>query len=307
MVSVIRAEDIGFSRDCDYPLPYRLPCSLRERARIGRKSGLSDLGINLVKLPPGQWSSHLHWHSQNEEAVYILDGELILYTSKGREIVKERDWILFPAGVAIAHHLINESQSVAVYIEMGSNKPLDDCIYPQSEELTNLMHLSTSRLSTNTRDIDPYHPGDPSEVSKEFVVRPMRIVDAPAVVNFLGAHPEVALCGWETNETMAAAIAQSSSACFVAEKDGCLIGAVVAGSFGVRASISHLAVHADYRRRGVARKLAKVVIQRFKAQGILRVLVWCFMESLAAIKFWQSEGFGMLSSDRLFQLDIGTV
>src|SRR5260370_14293246 len=35
-------------------------------------------GVNLMTLPPGNWSSQRHWHSHEDEFVYLLEGELVL-------------------------------------------------------------------------------------------------------------------------------------------------------------------------------------------------------------------------------------
>ena len=39
---------------------------------------LRDFGVNLMTLPPGGWSSQRHWHSDEDEFVYVLEGELKL-------------------------------------------------------------------------------------------------------------------------------------------------------------------------------------------------------------------------------------
>jgi uncharacterized cupin superfamily protein len=64
----------------DYPAPYGEPVSGRIRQALGRAGGLTDFGVNLVHLPPGAWSSQRHWHSHEEEFVYVLAGELTLVT-----------------------------------------------------------------------------------------------------------------------------------------------------------------------------------------------------------------------------------
>ena len=40
-----------------YPAPFDTPCAARARRRLGESSGLTDFGVNLLRLPPGTWSS----------------------------------------------------------------------------------------------------------------------------------------------------------------------------------------------------------------------------------------------------------
>jgi uncharacterized cupin superfamily protein len=66
-----------------YPSPYDAPCAARVRHRLGDAAGLTDFGVNLLRLPPGTWSSQRHWHAAEDEFVYILEGEVVLVTDVG--------------------------------------------------------------------------------------------------------------------------------------------------------------------------------------------------------------------------------
>lgn len=61
-----------------YPSPFDQACSTRTRRRLGDAGGLKDFGVNLMTLPPGAWSSQRHWHSHEDEFVYVLEGEVAL-------------------------------------------------------------------------------------------------------------------------------------------------------------------------------------------------------------------------------------
>jgi uncharacterized cupin superfamily protein len=87
---------------------------------------LSDFGVNLLRLPPGTWSSQRHWHSAEEEFVYVLEGELVLVTDAGEEILRAGDCAGFKAGIHDGHHLQNRTNRDAVVLEVGSRKPEDD-------------------------------------------------------------------------------------------------------------------------------------------------------------------------------------
>src|SRR3954471_4042151 len=68
---------------CPYPQPFDEPCAGRTRRRLGDAGGLRDFGVNLMHLPPGGWSAQRHWHSHEDEFVYVLEGELTLVEDDG--------------------------------------------------------------------------------------------------------------------------------------------------------------------------------------------------------------------------------
>ncbi|BCQ29385.1 cupin domain-containing protein (plasmid) [Caballeronia sp. NK8] len=103
-----------------YPPPFDAPCADRIRQRIGDAGGLSDFGVNLMRLPPGGWSSQRHWHSHEDEFVHVLEGELVLIEDEGETILRAGDSAAFPKGTGNGHHMINRSGKVAVYLEVGS-------------------------------------------------------------------------------------------------------------------------------------------------------------------------------------------
>jgi uncharacterized cupin superfamily protein len=67
-----------------YPPPFDTPCAERVRQRLGNAGGLTDFGVNLMRLPPGSWSSQRHWHSHEDEFVCVLEGEVTLVEDDGR-------------------------------------------------------------------------------------------------------------------------------------------------------------------------------------------------------------------------------
>ena len=108
-----------------YPAPFDRPCADRIRQRLGQAGGLTDFGVNLMRLPPGGWSSQRHWHSSEDELVYVLEGELTLIEDGGETVLRAGDCAAFPKGVANGHHMINRASVMAVYLEVGSRSPDD--------------------------------------------------------------------------------------------------------------------------------------------------------------------------------------
>lgn len=112
-----------------YPAPFHEPCSARIRRRLGDAGGLGDFGVNLLRLEPGVWSSQRHWHSAEDEFVFVLEGEVVLVTDKDEEVLRAGECAAFPKGVADGHHLVNRSQRVAAVLEIGSRSDRDLCTY----------------------------------------------------------------------------------------------------------------------------------------------------------------------------------
>jgi uncharacterized cupin superfamily protein len=113
-----------------YPAPYDAPCRERTRWRLGKAAGLTQFGVNRLLLPPGQWSSQRHWHHENDEFVMVLEGEVVLVTDAGEEVLRAGDCAGFPAGDRNGHHFQNRSGADALLLEVGSSFPGDVAEYP---------------------------------------------------------------------------------------------------------------------------------------------------------------------------------
>src|SRR5258708_23758689 len=94
-----------------YPSPFDEPCRARERKRLGDVAGLTQFGVNLLRLPPGAWSSQRHWHTGSDEFVYVIAGDVVLVTDEGEEVLRPGDAAGFKAGDANGHCLRNNSNS----------------------------------------------------------------------------------------------------------------------------------------------------------------------------------------------------
>ncbi|HEX4261062.1 MAG TPA: cupin domain-containing protein [Acetobacteraceae bacterium] len=109
-----------------YPPPFDLPCRARVRQRLGDAAGLGQFGVNLLTLLAGAWSSQRHWHSAEDEFVWVLEGEVVLVTDAGETVLRAGDCAGFPAGAADGHHLQNRSDRPARALEIGSRRPDSD-------------------------------------------------------------------------------------------------------------------------------------------------------------------------------------
>ena len=113
-----------------YPPPFDGPCKKRTWARLGDAAGLTQFGVNLLRLAPGVWSSQRHWHSHEDEFVYLLEGEVVLVTDEGEEPMRAGDSAGFKAAVQDGHCFQNRSAADAVLIVVGSRSDEDHGEYP---------------------------------------------------------------------------------------------------------------------------------------------------------------------------------
>jgi uncharacterized cupin superfamily protein len=112
-----------------YPPPFDEPCLSRERRRLGDAAGLTQFGVNLLRLPPGAWSSQRHWQTASDEFVYVLSGEVTLVTDAGEELLGPGDAAGFKAGDPDGHCLQNRSDRDALVLEVGTRLPGDGAHY----------------------------------------------------------------------------------------------------------------------------------------------------------------------------------
>jgi uncharacterized cupin superfamily protein len=118
-----------------YPPPFDEPCLKRQRTRLGDAAGLTQFGVNLLRLPPGAWSSQRHWQTESDEFVYVLQGEVTLVTDAGPEILRPGDCAGFKANDPDGHCLRNLSDTDALVLEIGTRIPGDGAVYSDIDML----------------------------------------------------------------------------------------------------------------------------------------------------------------------------
>jgi len=116
-----------------YPEPWRSRVLPREKRRLGDAFALTRVGINLTTLPPGKESSMRHWHTRQDEFVYVLEGEVVLCTAAGEQRLTAGMCAGFPAGLEDGHHLVNRSDRPAVYLEVSNRDPEDTVYYSEAD------------------------------------------------------------------------------------------------------------------------------------------------------------------------------
>lgn len=92
----------------------------RNFRRVGQAGGLTQFGVNWVRLESGGVSSLRHWHMQEDEFIVVLEGELVMITDEGEAIMHAGDMAAFPKGVENGHHFLNRSARDAVLLAVGT-------------------------------------------------------------------------------------------------------------------------------------------------------------------------------------------
>ena len=116
-----------------YPKVYAERMGERVKRRLGDACGLSHMGVNLVQLGPGAQSALRHWHTSEDEFVYVVAGELTLITNDGEQTLTSGMVAGFPAARRDAHHFVNRSHAPARYLEVGERIERDNAFYPDDD------------------------------------------------------------------------------------------------------------------------------------------------------------------------------
>jgi uncharacterized cupin superfamily protein len=129
-ISRIPAQQIA-----SYPKEFAAVISGREKQRIGDTVGLTQFGVNITRIKAGAASALRHWHEQEDEFIYVLEGELALQENDGETLLRPGDAAGFKAGSGVAHCLINRTQHDAVYLEVGTRAASERVHYPDVDFL----------------------------------------------------------------------------------------------------------------------------------------------------------------------------
>lgn len=116
-----------------YPEPFRSLVLPREKRGIGDALGLGKIGVNLTTLPPGTHSSMRHHHTHEDELVFVLEGELVLRTDEGEQLLTAGTCAGFAAASGNGHQLVNRSDRPARYLEISNRDPSDSAEYPDDD------------------------------------------------------------------------------------------------------------------------------------------------------------------------------
>jgi uncharacterized cupin superfamily protein len=113
----------------NYPEPYKSVVRGRSMQAVGDAGGLTQFGVNLVRLKPSAGSSQRHWHQNEDEFLVMIEGSLTLVEDDSETELHPGDMASFKAGVPNAHYLVNRTGKDGVFLVVGTRAPAERAVY----------------------------------------------------------------------------------------------------------------------------------------------------------------------------------
>jgi uncharacterized cupin superfamily protein len=136
-----------------YPEPYASMMAGRSSLRLGDAGGLTQYGVNLVMLEPGALSSLRHWHLNEDEFVWVVEGECTLVQDAGEVVMCPGDCAAFPAGSTDGHQFINRSDRPAKFLVVGSKAKREVATY---SDVDLMVEMESGKASFTYKDGTPF-------------------------------------------------------------------------------------------------------------------------------------------------------
>ncbi len=92
--------------------------------------GPAKIGFGIVDLQPGCNTKPAHFHSREEEHLYVLAGKGTLHLGTVQHQLIQGSYVHFPAGQEVAHYVSNDSDEPLRYIMVGERLEDDEVVYP---------------------------------------------------------------------------------------------------------------------------------------------------------------------------------
>jgi uncharacterized cupin superfamily protein len=102
---------------------------------LGYFSGGKGIGCSWYEVPPGKVAWPYHYHTANEESLYVLEGTGTLRIGKEEVAVGPGDYASFPVGPDHAHQLINTGTTPLRYLCFSTMLPVEVVGYPDSDKI----------------------------------------------------------------------------------------------------------------------------------------------------------------------------
>ena len=146
---------IEFGNTASYPKEFAGVIAGREKQKLGDAVGLTQFGVNIARIKANSASALRHWHTNEDEFIYVLEGELVLKENDGEIVLKPGDAAGWRANGGIGHCLINRTDRDAAYIEVGTRTANDTVVYSDID--MRLERDKTGRRYLH-KDGEPYPP-----------------------------------------------------------------------------------------------------------------------------------------------------
>ena len=103
--------------------------------RLARAAGGSELGCTLEEVAPGGSPARYHYHTGNEEAMFVLSGRGRLRTPDGEHSIRAGDYAAFPVGEGGAHAVENTGEEPLRCLFLSTMNEPDVVVYPDDGEV----------------------------------------------------------------------------------------------------------------------------------------------------------------------------
>ena len=134
---------IAAQQIASYPKEFASVISGREKQRIGDAAGLTQFGVNITCIKAGSASALRHWHEQEDEFIYMLEGTFDLQLGEAKIQAHPGDLVRMPMGVPHAYHNNTAAPTRALFwvSPAGRLKELFDALHDLTD-IEEAMRLS---------------------------------------------------------------------------------------------------------------------------------------------------------------------
>lgn len=124
----------------------------RSMQPLGDPGGITQFGVNIVRLEPGAMSSLRHYHMEQDEFVMVTEGTCTLIDDQGAHEMMPGDCAAFPAGDENGHHLVNRSDKPAAFLVVGTRTPTETGYY---SDLDMMVKYAEGQFTFTRKDGSP--------------------------------------------------------------------------------------------------------------------------------------------------------
>ncbi|MAU47891.1 MAG: cupin [Yangia sp.] len=111
------------------------PCGPADEILFSDSGGLTQFGAFVEMLPPGSSSALKHWHANEDEMVYMLEGAATVLEGDDSYPLGPGEAATFKAGTPVGHCLVNCSDAPIRYLVIGTRAASDTVTYPDHDRI----------------------------------------------------------------------------------------------------------------------------------------------------------------------------
>jgi uncharacterized cupin superfamily protein len=128
------------------------------RKELSNATDAEQLGCSLYELEPGKRSWPYHYHTANEEAIYVLAGTGTLRGADGERDLTAGEFVALPADESGGHQVVNDGEETLRYLAVSTMEEPDVTIYPEMEKFG--VYVGSPPGGREERPLEGYYPLD---------------------------------------------------------------------------------------------------------------------------------------------------